>query len=817
MTESTRNNVFSRLKHPLAMIAGAVAMAVLGLAVGRFLGQQKPDAGEENYPTDGENTQTINNLSSFSSDDSQLPDKRVAGDQSVPGGTTGADRIANQYDAANNNLSPGSSLPPEMQPGYLDPGTPADIRIAAGNALAVGGSADSFSSNSNLPNDIKPSTGIDLLDTDVFGSQVALADEQLRIGNYARALQMYQLLAENASGVMLAPLQFRLALCAELSGSFPEAIDAYRRVSGSSTALEWNGVALVGEARCLIASDRFDVLQSDLLRRTLLDETTITKSIQNELLHLIGRSFWEQLNLGEPLDLLNDNRLVVPIWHPDPNAVLDELPRLLERPRMVPHPPELEILQITESTPDGIYLKIHSTPSSVSRLLQGMLQRCELNFSISEAAASAMGDRRMTIHLNDRSLSLILDAMTLPYGNVWMMNGPTLQIVSFSEIASDELMVFRRLAAERILRMALLDGGESAQASHSRLTLGTLQFQQGKIADAAYTFRSQEEQSLAAGIHAEYSFNLGKCLLHLHQADDSRRSFLRAVDTSSGSADLKVAAYMYAGRLQIELGDTRGAIHGLMRALKLSEKTNLEPRAALLLASNYLMIGNPAGTNSVLMERRDILANSEYKYAGAFLSSTAQLQAAVLPTQREREGRDVVEAISQFLPEQQFGSHWCLLVGEAAEDLGLTETATSAYLKTLAKEPAAPLRNQVMLKLATRYRLDDKLDDARQLLESLGADEADEFNHLASLRSAEIAMQQGRADEAVRTCRKLLAVVQTSEMRRATLRVMGQAFEKQKNYQAAVLCFSGVGLPGDSISSSTNEDSEGKENSDELP
>ena len=85
-----------------------------------------------------------------------------------------------------------------------------------------------------------------------------------------------------------------------------------------------------------------------------------------------------------------------------------------------------------------------------------------------------------------------------------------------------------------------------------------------------------------------------------------------------------------------------------------------------------------------------------------------------------------------------------------------TETATTAYLKTLAKEPAGPLRNQVMLKLATRYRIDDRLDEARGLLESLEPQQAGEFGLLAMLRSAEIAVQQGNSHDAILTCRQLL-------------------------------------------------------------
>ena len=631
-------------------------MMVLGVVLGRYLGQGDSVNAEENP--------SVGNV--YPQDPLAAQDKRFP--------TSGQ--------SAESASQPDEQLPEAG--GLFDPDPPADIRMAQAEMQQMSAAANNKEGSSpnaqtSDPRPLTPSSSIDLLDTDVFGSQVALADEQLRIGNYGPALQMYQLLAESTSGAMLAPLQFRLALCAELSGNFSEAIEAYQRVSGSSIALDWNGLAILGEARCLIASQRFDVLQGDLFRRSLLDETAFTQAIRWELFHLIGRSLWSQLALAKSQDLLDDNTLVVPVWHPDPNAVLDKLPGLLAKAVPSVESPILSILQVSEPNPDGIYLKIHSAPASVQKLLSGILQRCELQLSLTEAAERAIGNRRMTLNLKDRSLSLILDALTVPYGNVWQVSGASVRICSFSELSSDQLLQFRREAAERMLRIALLEGPDSEQSGHSRLALGILQFDQGRVGDAAYTFRSQLEKATRSIIEAETAYNVGKCLLNLGDAEEARRAFLMTVDTSGGSGDLKVAAYLYAGRLQIELGDTRGAISTLMRALRLSESSYLEPHAALLLASNYLMIGNAAGTNSILMERREVLQEPEFKYAGAFLSSAAQLQAAVLPAHREREGRDVVEAISQFDPVQQFGAHWCLLVGEAAEDLGLTETGAIPF------------------------------------------------------------------------------------------------------------------------------------------
>ncbi|MFY8058714.1 MAG: hypothetical protein ACOVRM_13285, partial [Planctomycetaceae bacterium] len=57
---------------------------------------------------------------------------------------------------------------------------------------------------------------------------------------------------------------------------------------------------------------------------------------------------------------------------------------------------------------------------------------------------------------------------------------------------------------------------------------------------------------------------------------------------------------------------------------------------------------------------------------------------------KEREGRSVVEAMVHLNPEKQFGAHWCLLAGDAADELGLAQQATDAYLMVLQLQPAKP-------------------------------------------------------------------------------------------------------------------------------
>jgi tetratricopeptide (TPR) repeat protein len=242
-----------------------------------------------------------------------------------------------------------------------------------------------------------------------------------------------------------------------------------------------------------------------------------------------------------------------------------------------------------------------------------------------------------------------------------------------------------------------------------------------------------------------------------------------------------------------------------LRALALSEGTSLEPDAALLLASTYLLLGSPQGANGVLMERRSLLNQARYHDAAAFASAYARFSATVLADRREREARNLVSALSSLHPERQFGTHWCLLAAQAAEDIGLTQQAQEAYLQALSQVPPSALRNQVILKLAALYRTDERFQEASHLLTSLTPQEAGQFSQMAALRAAEISLDLGQPAETVSHCRRLMQQGTTPEVLRATLRVMGHAYEKLHNHEAAVYCFAGV-VPDVAMDTHLNSD-----------
>ena len=623
-------------------------------------------------------------------------------------------------------------------------------------------------------------------------NMMADADEELASGDYVQAMQHYQTLRQKSDGVPGVAILFRLALCAEASGRYAAAIEAYRRISGTQSDPAWAGVARYGEARCLSALKKHQGLQADLLRRAILDETEFLPTVRGEVLHLIGRDLWREQSKIVSTDLLDDQTLVVPEWSADPGRLLDELPMLIHETPIKAGRTEFRVLNLKEESPEETIVRLNCSTTRCELLLRNLIRCCEYEIEVSETAAQALDGRTQQVHVTEQNLALLLDGITISAGVAWMRNGNVISIVHPEEMSPDELRLSRLGAAERILRSAVMEIPGSQQAGHSRLALSTLLFEQKRATDALQFLQVQMESSPRSIVETEAAFNLGKCLMLLNQRDEAIQAFLRSIDSSGGMADVRIASYIFHSRMLLEDNHGKQAIQSMMRGLSMSEGSSLEPLAAIHLASLYLSLGNAQGCNTVLMERRETLVDGPGREGAAFLSALSRFRAAVLADRREREGAAVVSALTEFDAANYCGGHWAVLVASACEELGLSQESSEAYSLALRKLPQSQLRNQTVLKLASHYEADNQFEKARVLLASLSSSETDQLVVQARLRSAELAMEQRKPDEAIAVCRLLMKADKTSKTQRASLRIMGQAYELKKDHQAAIYCFAGM-------------------------
>lgn len=805
VSDATKSPRFPTLQRPALMVMLVVGTAALGAVGGHYLQSGKAHVDEENHATVNEHPHDDESTITMTATESTAETIRLTGagtsaaegSQRDPFSDEALGLIATVDDERHTNPVTDDSSDPVL----ADPETPFLALSSQDTELPP--DAHEKKSSSELPNrsqhepspvrsasPMSPSAQERITQQAV--NLMAAADEDLAGGNYVQAMQAYQSLRQKSDGATSPAVLFRLALCAEGAGRHAAAIEAYRRISGTQADPAWAGVARYGEARCLSVMKRYQGLQTDLLRRAILDETEFLPTVRGEVLHLIGRDLWREQAEHAIVNLLDDQTLVVPDWSADPARLLNELPMLIHETPPKSRPPEFRVTTLQDANPDKTLIRLYCGRTEVATLLHNVMRRCQLNCDFSEAAQETLRGRTQQVNVTEQSLAMFLDAITISSGVAWQMNGSTVHILHTEEMTAAAMRQSRLNAAERILRIAVLDASGSPQAGHSRLALSTLLFEQKHASDALQFLQTQIESSARSVVETEAAFNLGKCLMMLNQTDEAVQAFLRSIDSSGGLTDVKIAAYIFHSRLLLEDNHGKRAIQSMMRGLSLSKGSQMEPFAALHLASLYLMLDNPQGANSVLMDRREELNRGPGREGAVFLSSLSRFRAAVLADRREREGAAVVAALSEFDPAKYCGGHWAILVAGACEDLGLSQESTDACLLALRRLPPCDLRNKTLLRLAARYQAENQPEEARQLLATLTSNEADQLSLQARLRSAELALEQNHPEDAILACRALIDSTEVPGIERAALRIMGQAFERQKNHHAAIYCFAGL-------------------------
>ncbi|MDA1232398.1 MAG: hypothetical protein O2856_16620, partial [Planctomycetota bacterium] len=758
----------SLLSRPFSMVALMAGMALLGAAATMALQSEKHVKSEGNPADPGENTHvdSTSHVAAFNEVGQHSTNNNNSSQQDQPAGADLITEAGVETSGLDSKIGDVHSVDPfsEESLGF------AETRQVATQAKVIEQTATKHAT----PDDSVPSADVDSLKPDdshgivdadiqhrietqprktagvsgITGREshvtqqavnlMLIADEQLASGSYVQAMQAYQTIRQKSQGTPGTAVLIRLALCAEAAGRRAAALEAYRKVAATQSDPAWAGVARYGEARCLAAVKQHRGLQTDMLRRVLLDESEFLPTVRNEVLHLIGRDLWQEQSTMASGNLLDDKSLTVPEWTADPARLLDELPLLIHESPTEFGLNQFEVLHFDDTTPDGISVRLSCGTTRLEPLLKNLVIGCQLQLDVSMQAADRLQGRTQQVHINNLRLAILLDGMTIPYDLCWRQNDKQISILHRDELTPEEFRECRLNSAERILRIAVTDGATSRQVGHSRLALATLLCERQRAADAVQFLQVQIETEPRSVVETEAAFNLGKCLMVLNQRNESREAFLRSIDAAGGLTDVKIAAYIFTSRLFLEDNQSKLAISNMMRGVSLSEGTTMEPFAALQLGSAYLIFGNPQGANSVLMEHREKLANGPGREAAAFVSALSRFRAAVLADRREREGWAVVAALAEFKPEHYCGGHWAVLVAEACEELGLDSQSNDAYQLSLKRLSASWLRDRTVIRLAGRYQKDRAFEEARLLLTSMTSVEADRMSLLAKLKSAEV-------------------------------------------------------------------------------
>jgi tetratricopeptide (TPR) repeat protein len=628
--------------------------------------------------------------------------------------------------------------------------------------------------------------------SDSIASHLTVADAHLRSGNLWAALRIYNMLKEDADGPIPAAVQFRLALTAEAFGDYTAALTDYESLLNNHSAANWVSVALYGRARCLDALGRIDLLARDVLPLVTLDDQRLPREVRHEMTHLLARAMLPFSRHIDANDLLDDEVIAVPFYRVDANLLLDDLNRDVRPLENRPQPPQYRIIQAVSESAENIYLQISMPPAAIPFAVTEICRRCGLDVQFSQAARLLAADRKTSIDTDDRSLALLLDGLTIPYGLTWMQDETTITVQSTRELGKAAASHRLRVSAERLQRTALLEAPDSRQASFTRIALGGLLFNEQKLADAAHMFSLTLEEQTRGRIRAETAFNLGKCQLKLLEPQSALESFLLGQDASVGSPDVRFACHMYGARVQMLLGQQQSAVRTMRRALQLAKDHDVEPQAALMLSSAYLMAGSSPGANNILMARRELFEEPSDRSAAAFLSALSRFRAAVLEKQKTRAAEAVVNALGNLRPADQFGEHWHVLAAEACNDIGLMAPARVHWKSALQQLGEVPLKAYIVSQLAEIHRAEHNYDEASSLLALAPREVSSPISDTLLLQSARVALQRGAPQETVDHCLEVLQRADDEDTQRRGLALLGSAYERMGNHLSAMYCFAGM-------------------------
>lgn len=629
-------------------------------------------------------------------------------------------------------------------------------------------------------------------ETDRIANHVKVGDDALRVGDYKRAIDVYRFLLPHTDGAHEAAIRYRLALSSECSGAEKEALRQYQAIAQKFAHSNWNDVAQLGRIRCLAQASQTEMLDSAVYRNMILDNTALTPPIRREVLHTAARGLCGLLLDPRRSDILHPDTLLLATWHVDPNLELSLLPALLKSKPIAPGATTFQMLDRIDDDPENIYFNVHTRRSSLKSLLTRLAEHSGLGLKVSKSAMEALASRKQAIHVEDTSMSLLLDGLCVPFGLSWHVSEGTVMITTADGRSPEENAQFLMERVVRLLDSARIEAADSPQSGHTRIAYGCILYEHGKTADAAHLFNGQLQTGSSRLIDIEAAFNLGKCYQTMGQLEEAEQAWYRCVDGAGKDRLARIAGYLCLSRLQLEDARFQRAASSLVQAVHHSIGSPLEQHAAAMLGSAYLLAGNAPAANDVMFEHNDSMDDKKILEAVAFASALARFRAAGLEQRREIEARDVVATLSHFNPSEAFGAHWHVLAAQACDEIGLAEPAIRHYRNAVQQLDTGRLRQIAMIQLAERYRSDDQLTEAGSILQAVATQDSDPLSHEIGLQKADIALRENQLDTAIELCHQIAVDSEDENVRRRALRMMGRAFEKQHDHESAVYCFAGM-------------------------
>ncbi len=616
-------------------------------------------------------------------------------------------------------------LHPDSQPSKPEPPTAADARAAL--------DADPTKTEAT-PSGTPPINTEDA---------ISRADSLLRDGQANDAATIYlDLLAGNPT--KLKPhLLYRLALCREELGNLEQAWSEYQSLAGEDHNVGFWKAVQFAQARVALRMGKAESARWLLSRFSLNSGNDDAEDfLSADVAHLLGHLYAVEALRELPLDVADERALIRPqlTWSVDQALELIQQEVAGETGAGTPLEPGILIVDRFGGRPEQLRVNARLSGTNAFDAVAQLAASAGLEVhwtSAAEQFAHRHPARAAVRGISAaRFLDLLLDQLSLYWIEDEGVDEGVIEIRSAGEISNEKLLSVQAEQASRNLRYAVSMYPESRLAPYSYLNLGSVAFATGGLQDSVTFFMELVRQHPSASVLRIAWFNLGKLYRLLDDPTQTESAFLHVVDESPGNV-IEPLGYLYLGRHYLEQDNPLLAAKHLVRAVSLAKNSETRSQATLALAAAYLMAGNDAAANMVIMEQRETLQASAFRDAAVFLSALARTRASTDEGGARTHGRQLATSISRVKPTDFGGTVGHLLIGAAYEILGLRNQMAIVFENGI-ESAAGPLRDRMKFELAGYYFDQDAPDTARHHLESLRLEGTKGWDRRAKLQIAKM-------------------------------------------------------------------------------
>ncbi len=631
-------------------------------------------------------------------------------------------------------------------------------------------------------------------------------DRLIRVGSYELGLTLCRSVGDRAVAGRREAAQYRLALCLEGLGHWDEALTSYRKLASHTSSARTAAIALLGQARVwLRCAGRPRARRSCAISCAPAALPSLREQpFLAEARYLLALAIPLELLPNEQPGPFNDNP-VSPLtsdWSLDRALDWDKPVREPETVGQVSHlskpqtgetPVPPETVEVQPGAVVLVRIAVHQMP--VAGLFDRLAEQAHLRIEWTARAPAGRGAQpggRPGEHAVDRRA---LRVLAEPLGLVWSNQGGKLTFSSEEEASPEQLKALRLDNARRALREAVLTYQRHPLTPAAYLELGDLEALAGRLDEALAWYGRLVREWPRSQLWIEAQYNHGLLLSRRGDRSAARQAFYRVVDRAPAH-ELTPLAYLRIGRLYLEEGDPQQALSPLRHALRSGPGSLAHAAAAITLAAAYLLTDNPRAANTILLQHRELVSQEYYRNAAAFLDTLARFRAVTDRRQRQREASDLLAALLTVRGDPLLGPTGLVLMGQAYRELGMQEEMVRVYEKAL-PDLRGPLASELSLSLAEAWYgrgnsapTADKREAAVNLYKKLAAGGPASEARRARLRLAEIALQEKKPQDCLKSCRELLQEKFGADVP-AVLRLMADAYEQTGDRDKAIRCLSG--------------------------